>query len=62
LRGPLREWADTLLAEPSLRGEGFFDTVPLRQRWVEHLSGQYNWQYRLWDVLMFQNWLEKSGA
>lgn len=33
LRGPLREWADILLAEPRLRSEGFFDPAPIRQKW-----------------------------
>ncbi len=26
----------------------------------EHLTGQRNWQYPIWDVLMFQAWLEDS--
>jgi asparagine synthase (glutamine-hydrolysing) len=60
LRGPLREWAETLLAESRLRKEGFLNPVPIRQKWDEHLSGQRNWQYHLWDVLMFQAWLEAS--
>jgi asparagine synthase (glutamine-hydrolysing) len=62
LRGPLREWAETLLAEPRLRSEGFFDAAQVRRKWQEHLSGQRNWQYHLWDVLMFQSWLEQQSA
>lgn len=62
LRGPMREWAEGLLAESRLRGDGFFHPGPIRQKWQEHLSGQRNWQYHLWDVLMFQAWLDDQRA
>lgn len=58
LRGPLKEWAEALLAEERLRREGFFNPVCIRSKWAEHLSGKRNWQYPLWAVLMFQSWLE----
>ena len=58
LRGPLREWAEALLSESRLHAEGFLDPIPVRQKWVEHLTGQRNWQHHLWNVLMFQSWLE----
>lgn len=57
LRGPLKEWAEELLDESRLRREGFFQPAPIRQKWAEHLSGKRNWQYHLWDILMFQAWL-----
>lgn len=62
LRGPLKQWAEDLLDEARLRREGFFDPVPVRQKWTEHLSGQRNWQHQLWCVLMFQTWLVKRNA
>ena len=60
LRGPLRDWAEALLDEARLRGEGFFHSEPIRRMWEEHLAGTRNWQYHLWDIVMFQVWLQES--
>lgn len=62
LRGPLKEWADGLLSADRLAREGYFNPEPIRQRWQEHISGRRNWAYHIWDVLMFQAWLERHRA
>lgn len=60
LAGPLRKWAEELLAEERLGREGFFQAGPIRIAWEEHLSGQRNRQQELWPVLMFQVWLAEN--
>ena len=59
LRGPLRAWAESLLAPSRLRLYGFVRSEPVRQAWLEHLEGRRNWQYPLWTVLMLQAWRER---
>ncbi len=56
LRGPLRNWAEDLLDPKRMNEVGIFDPTPIRTAWQQHLSGQFNWQYRLWCVLMFEAW------
>lgn len=62
LRGPLKAWAEELLDEGRLKREGYLNPVPIRKKWAEHLSGKRNWRYHLWDVLMFQSWLDQQNA
>jgi asparagine synthase (glutamine-hydrolysing) len=61
LRGPLREWAEDLLSERSLKTAGLLDATPVRQRLAEHQSGRRNWQYPLWGALMIQAWHRRWG-
>lgn len=56
MRGPLRGWAEDLLSEDSLRRDGLIDPAPVRQAWVEHMSGRRDWTHRLWIILMLMAW------
>ena len=62
LRGPLRDWAESLLDEQRLEHEGYLNPMPIRNVWQSLLTGQSEWAYGgelLWTVLMFQAWLEQ---
>ncbi len=62
LRGPLREWAETLLGESRLKREGYFNAASVRTAWDAHLSGRVDQHSLLWNVLMFQSWLDSLGS
>jgi asparagine synthase (glutamine-hydrolysing) len=59
LRGPLQCWAEDLLSEDRLTRDGFFNVKCVRDMWQQHLSGKHNWQYQLWNILMFQAWHQR---
>jgi len=58
LRGPLRDWAQALISSDRLAADGLLDPEPIRAVWEEHLKGQRNWHFELWNVLMLQSWRE----
>jgi len=62
LRGPMRDWAESLLDRHRLQQEGFLNPKAIRCKWTDHLAGSGAWQYHLWDILMFQLWLEHQKS
>jgi asparagine synthase (glutamine-hydrolysing) len=62
LRGPLRDWAESLLDSAALRAQGFLEVQPVRAKWNELLAGRGDWKHHVWAVLMFQAWLNESNG
>lgn len=60
LRGPLRDWVEALLDPIKIEQEGYLKPEAIQEKWREHLSGRRNWQYYLWDVLMFEAWYDNQ--
>ncbi len=58
LRGPLRDWAGTVLSPARLEPQGYLDARRVQRVWSEHQAGKQNWGRALWSVLVFQLWLD----
>jgi asparagine synthase (glutamine-hydrolysing) len=62
LRGPLKDWAQDLLDPLSLSEAGLLKPAPITEKWAEHQTGARNWQYFLWNVVMFEAWRHHEAS
>lgn len=60
LRGNLKDWAIDLLDSSKLHSQGYFNTKMISCKLDKHLNGTENNGYYLWDILMFQQWLQSQ--
>jgi asparagine synthase (glutamine-hydrolysing) len=56
LKGPLRPWAEDLLASQSFRKSAVLDPTPIRDAWNEHIKEKRDHSWRLWTALLFLQW------
>ena len=63
LRGPLRPWAEDLLAADRIAREGFLDPAEVRRIWTRTLDPGFSGTgYDAWSILMFESWLDRERA
>lgn len=62
LRGPLRDWAESLLSVRALERQEIFDSDAVQTIWHQHLSGRADVPHLLWRILMYQAWAREAGA
>jgi len=58
-RGELKTWTHDMLSTSSIKSQGFLNASVVDQYLREHMSGKKNWQFQIWNLLVFQSWLAK---
>lgn len=56
LCGPLKAWADDLLAPSFIADQGIFAPGAVESAWRIHRNGDEDLIHQLWPILMFQAW------
>jgi asparagine synthase (glutamine-hydrolysing) len=62
LRGDLKPWAEALLAPERLAREGYLNPQAVGELWRIHQSRARDCEHALWNVLMFQSWLDSQSV
>jgi asparagine synthase (glutamine-hydrolysing) len=60
MRGQLRPWCENLLDENKIKQDGYFNHQIIKKKWNEFLNGNTSTQFQLWNILVFQVWLENN--
>lgn len=60
LRGPLRDWAESLLDEKRIIDQGLLSPTLVRAYWQEFLKGSNRYRMIVWSLLMVQAWLDQD--
>jgi len=59
MKGPLKNWVSNSLNMKKIKNDGYLDEKVINEYMHEHFEGKKNWGQILWNVVVFQNWLDK---
>ena len=59
IRGPLYDWTAHTLSENELKRHGILNPETVQSKLKDHLEGRKNWEYLIWNTLIFQSWCNR---
>ena len=57
LRFEIKEWAEELVNDTKFNP--YLEFLNVKKIWSQHIEGKYNWEYKIWSILIFQSWYNK---
>lgn len=58
IRGSLKDYSYEMLFNKGIDNQEIFNVDVVKKYWGEHQSGKRNWGGVLWDIIMFNAWLD----
>lgn len=56
-RGPLRDWAESLVSDSIVKRQGILNPELVKEHWTQHQKEASGGDESIWQLLMFQEWL-----
>ena len=60
IRNDLKSWAFDKLSEKNLKKYGIQNINLIKKKFNEHVSGKKNHRDAIWNLIIFQNWMEEN--
>ena len=62
LQNRLQDWAESLLAPKRIKAQGYLDNEAVQRLWMQFTQGDRDKADQVWNVLMFQAWIENNSS
>lgn len=62
LQNGLQDWAESLLAPKRIKAQGYLDNEAVQRLWMQFTQGDRDRADQVWNVLMFQAWIENNSS
>jgi asparagine synthase (glutamine-hydrolysing) len=62
LRGPLKDWAESLLNDAAIKSTGLLNLESTKAVWRAHSDGKVDASSQLWSMLSLQSWVRANNV
>jgi asparagine synthase (glutamine-hydrolysing) len=61
LRNDLKDYVFDILDSKNIKYQGLLNSKIIELKLNQHMSGKYNWQNEIWNLIMFQSWMNNQN-
>jgi asparagine synthase (glutamine-hydrolysing) len=61
LRNDLKDYVFDILDSKNIEDQGLLNSKIIKIKLTQHMSGKYNWQNEIWNLIMFQSWMNNQN-